>query len=483
MATINTINQLPDLCLRTIFAKLPLVDVLQMDRVCTLWEYYQTYMCHRLNTLTLLIGVGNPADRITGSYFTVKHADKLVDDVGSRIHTQLPPNGPECTQLRYDSLDWSTMLQLATKLPNINRLEVAINWASLEPTFSQLIHLLGCWAPALVDLKMWFFFNPEPGGAKERNIVEPYFRLLHALNQLPVLERLTLDTPTALFRGLATIDHSDFPRIDSLFARLREFRLDSTDSSLVIQPLCTQLIEPNMTRLEQIGLGSCVVFNSTEDLQQFPSNLAHRLVACQIGLASRLDLNSLPHFTHVIAPFSALTTLQLGNIHLKVLFDTMATLAMTAPNLQQLELCRVEFDDAQPLCSFDHHVYPQLASVLVFSIHVDETFNIRTLLHSRHWQWLLPKMQVLELHGYCFKLLTAHNRHQIIRPDWIGASSRRNLVQIFEQCPSLRHVFTRYQLPLNMPEEQCMYEQDQWELVETNGDHMRTIEYVGTRQI
>ena len=50
------INELPDLCLRAIFTKLPLEDLIKAGQVCLLWKHLRQSECRKRRTVTLLLG-------------------------------------------------------------------------------------------------------------------------------------------------------------------------------------------------------------------------------------------------------------------------------------------------------------------------------------------------------------------------------------------------------------------------------------------
>ena len=79
------INSMPDLVLRTIFAKLELPDLLNIGSVCHLWSWYKEQIGLTVRSLSLTIETNEDEQR-RGSEFVIQDMDKLVNEEGKRMY-------------------------------------------------------------------------------------------------------------------------------------------------------------------------------------------------------------------------------------------------------------------------------------------------------------------------------------------------------------------------------------------------------------
>jgi len=409
------INQLPDLCLDEIFKMLPDSDFMILDEVCTLWSNIQRRIASKVTSLTVLLGE-NAAKLITDCFFTPKHADKLVNDDGSRIYVS---SRARSVRLEYPSLSWILTHKLVTLFPNITSIEISAHEAPLDPSFGQILYILWQWAPQLVSIKIHLNFKGELNDFVVRgsNTCGKFFQLFHnflrLLNNCPALEHLTIDARKISYNLLLHMDlveqildpnNNPFPSLNPLFSRIREFNLHSLDPLFHnLFGLFINLIEPNAQNghIEKIGLGNGYLFTSQRLFQLFSEMCPHvmtKLDAISIRLGMFFNLNT---SVQLISSMVSLTTLRIEDIELNSLFDVLRLLSHL-PKLSKLFICELHFFVNQPLAhSHDRvdFIDFELKELKVLTIQFGERFDAYRLLNSRHWPTILPHVQVLELIG------------------------------------------------------------------------------------
>lgn len=212
------INDLPCLCLRTIFSKLETSDLYNINRVCHKWAFLQTSVCIKINTLYLF--VGQKTDEGDFCYerneFKIPYIEKIESKEIREKHNF--PEFCDTEKLQFQWLNSSTVKKLLTLFPNIKQLKIFVNEkkdpSKFESTYSiisQLITLLKCWSPVLESLYFSFApFNDEP------ILFTP---LVTEINNLQCLKKFTFKSRNLT---LDSIPNLTFTILEQLF----EFHFD-----------------------------------------------------------------------------------------------------------------------------------------------------------------------------------------------------------------------------------------------------------------
>lgn len=268
------LNDLPCLCLRTIFSKLAISDLYAINGVCHHWASLQTSVCININTLYLFIG--QESDENDFCYERNEFKIPYIEQIESKEIRDEYNVLEFCDnkKLQFKWLNSSTVKKLIFLFPNIKRLKIFVNekkdpskFASTYSIISQLIILLKFWSPVLESFYFAFApFNDEP------LLFKP---LITAINNLRCLKEFTFKSRNITLDSIPNLTFT-------ILGQLYEFHCDlwCFDERERFFLSHVNLINQNQ-RLKKLGFGlmSCselfsmdIFFNQqTEFYQKFVS--------------------------------------------------------------------------------------------------------------------------------------------------------------------------------------------------------------------
>ena len=119
------INDLPDLILRTIFSKLPPVDLFRLDLICPYWAQLQPSVCCKVDRLNILIG--KFAKNTRGTHiFAIPHLDELQDFKLHNSHGQFSTYEKEWYKLEFAWLDKKSVHTLGRLFCNVTHVQISV---------------------------------------------------------------------------------------------------------------------------------------------------------------------------------------------------------------------------------------------------------------------------------------------------------------------------------------------------------------------
>src|SRR5699024_8744927 len=134
--------------LHLILDQLPLLELIQLKRVCHRLNCLALLACRRRHSLTLLMG-RQAVRAIETSFVTIP----FVTSISSLC-------GPENCHLKVLILSKATVLSLTTTFPNITTLNIA-SPAIFPSELNQVASLLTSWSSKLRTLKLWLGSKPR----------------------------------------------------------------------------------------------------------------------------------------------------------------------------------------------------------------------------------------------------------------------------------------------------------------------------------
>lgn len=210
------LNDLPCLCLRTIFSKLAISDLYSISGVCANWAFLQTSVCTKVNTLYLFIGQESDDFSYERNEFKIPYIGQIESKEIRNKYSVLEFCDDE--KLQFQWLNPSTVKKLITLFPNIKRLKVFVNEkkdpSKFDATYSiisQLITLLKFWSPALESF--YFAFAPF----KDEPIL--FKPLITAINNLHCLKEFTFKSRNITFDSIPNLTFT-------ILGQLYEFHCD-----------------------------------------------------------------------------------------------------------------------------------------------------------------------------------------------------------------------------------------------------------------
>lgn len=223
----ETIEHLPDVCLLTVFKKIPVCEQFFLGDVCQRWKVLiKSVLCSR-RKLTIFVGT-NPVVLLKP---TSDSNLKMISPDDTLYLEYI-----EKSTVHLTHLDDKTVQRLVRTFPNIT--DVTFSLKNVKPdVISHVITLLSNWAPKLTSLTFYsqFLFDTLSLETIEnsRTVISAcQFELLDAINTLPRVFKLTLDFSNTFI----SYDHCYYvpgnkrTRIDlPILSQLTEFNFSSGD--------------------------------------------------------------------------------------------------------------------------------------------------------------------------------------------------------------------------------------------------------------
>jgi len=395
------INSLPDLCLRHIFAHLPLLDLLRLGAICSRWHLLQPSVLNTKTTLTLLLGE-DTFQLNTG--FQQLNACQM-ENVFLSDHLLENQVELDCS-LQFSELQLKSgdiVDHLYDAFPNVQCLSV-ISSSSSEVTISSITRLIQRWAVNLRVLNLWLWTGAHGYRFHSTSVSQS------TSSELEYCERLFL--PCCADKLLSVIN-LNLPKLSHLILNLGNYMSPLMDLSILNQlesfyfnsagtfaNVLKQLIDYGGDRLREIGVGRWI------DYQNYAEAHDSLERVMQSDLTKKfhyLRVDYTPHVEPAILfeYFNRLTVLHL-HLHRHEGHFSLASLARTLQPLSRLRHLRLNAKHSlgRPLWSDDHlpsYELPQLVAIriLTLDVCVDHT---HVDLHSKHWSWLFPNVHLLRVH-------------------------------------------------------------------------------------
>lgn len=248
------INQLPDLILRSIFAKLPLRDLLRINLVCSHWSNLQFAVTCSTKKVIIVIGDEDALNLLSKELrFDIPHLDDLEGKSKPKLTTD------SWAVLDLDWLDKSTTQFLVDLLPNITDAQIAVrgimptisigekSWGIKSIALEQIIKLLNRWTVSLETLRICLNFTDY---YQQETLERDMPKLLECLNSLQTIKHLALNFHNCFF-----YESPKSPLDMPFLSKLETFYLDFQDGNELVYDSLIKYALPNQN-LREIGISN-----------------------------------------------------------------------------------------------------------------------------------------------------------------------------------------------------------------------------------
>lgn len=335
-----SISTIPDLCLLSVFDRIPLQYLDQLSLVCRRWNELQTYAYCRRRSLTLVISNRCYRESSLQDYynFLIRNA---YNKGSSKVDIKKVSGRVSFSMLQFSTLTNKDVGLLVSRFPNITKLVLVLR---RKPSYNgidllaKICCILQQYSGKLSTLHL-LLIHPQK--------VAPTLNLFNSLNLLSTLKRLILEVYLSEDNAFA---QAEFP----LLSRLQHFGLMSNNN------FCEIFRNYAATNDGlQISIGNTIGgMNMLKDFLSLSPKLKDKFVQLDMLGSFRDSFRD-----QWYGKFTSLTT---ANLRLDLNISKMTYLLSSLINLKNLRFYYLEYKENTNLIPYGHFI--PLPSVMILEL-------------------------------------------------------------------------------------------------------------------